>query len=174
MYTDDQMDLPKYSDEGKMPVFLKVLLILTSITVGFGILLTLIGFVTGPNSQEDVDSVMAPNLNLINSLRQDGVTIGLDELEKITRQVDYINQNFYLNQTLSFFAYVFGVAGVFMMFKQRKLGFHFYIIYNLIAFATVYAVVPYNEISLFSQIIGIIISAIFIFLYSRNLYWLTK
>lgn len=174
MYTDDQLDIPKYSDEGKMPVFLKVLLILTSITVGFGILAALVGFAKGPNSQEDIDSIMAPNLALINNMRNEGYTLGLDELEKITRQVDHINQNFYLNQSLSLVAYTFGLAGILMMFKQRKIGFHLYIIYNLIAFSTVYFVVPIAEISTVGQIVNFIICGVFIFLYSRNLFWLTN
>lgn len=174
MYTDDQMDLPKYSDGGKMPIFLKVLLILTSIAVGFGLLSAILAFFMGPIAQEEIDGIMAPNLILAKDLSTQGYDYWALEMEKITRQIDYTNQKFYLNQTLAVFAYSIGLVSVWMMSKGKKIGFHLYIIYDILAFASVYFIIPISEVSSLAQIVNGIITGIYIFMYSRNLHWLTK
>jgi hypothetical protein len=74
-----------------------------------------------------------------------------------------------MDRLINFGAYAIGLNGVIFMLKGRKLGFHLYIVYNLIALISIYASAPASEIPSFYFILFGIISSVFIFMFSRNL-----
>lgn len=163
----DQEEAPK-----RRPVFLTVLGILTFVSTGFGVLGLLLSLVNGPSSDDEVERVVAQSMTSVNELREMGATYMADQMEKIARMNIYINENFYPMLMANFVTLVFGIGGVILMWRGRKLGFHSYIIYNLLSILGIYVTVPAAEVPSLMIILGVIFSAIFIFMYSRNLKWM--
>jgi hypothetical protein len=64
---------------------------------------------------------------------------------------------------------VIGAFGAFQMWNGKKLGFHIYIIYSLLEIAQMYLFTSASNIPMLVIVYYIIISGIFIILYSRNL-----
>lgn len=163
----DQEEAPK-----KRPVFLTVLGILTLVSTGLGMLSVLISPVQGPSSSDEVEKVVAQSMQSVNELRDMGATYMADQMEKIARMNIYINENFYMMLMANFVTLLFGIGGVILMWRGRRLGFHSYIIYNILSILGIYVTVPAEDVPSLMIIMGVIFSSIFIFMYSRNLKWM--
>lgn len=156
----------------KRPVFLTVLCILTFVTSGFSFIGLLFNGIKGPMSANELELSQSGMQEMIDQLRSDNMDGMADMMEKISAMTAYTNEAFYTIFMLNILTFLLGLFGAILMWQGRKLGFHLYIIYNIIAILTVYAVVPVNEVPSFITILNVIISAVFIFMYSRNLHWL--
>jgi hypothetical protein len=167
MYLDEK-------EEAKRPTFLLVLAIFSFIAIGFGILGSVFGFISGPASAEEVESLFADNMPMIDQLRDLGSDFWADQMLKAIQMVQYTNANFWLNQTIVLITYVVGLMGVIWMLQGMKRGFHAYIIYNLLALFGSFVSVPFGEYPTFILIFNSILSGLFIFLYSRNLSYINK
>ena len=98
----------------------------------------------------------------------------VDVFTKIEAINDAMYANFIMFNLLAVFIAGIGAASAFMMLKRMKLGFHAYIVYSFLSILSVYAfVAPVNVPSIFI-LINTIFAGLFVFLYSRNLKWLTK
>ena len=95
-------------------------------------------------------------------------------LDKTIEKKRIINSNFYLNSLITTVVYALGLVGVIFMWKQRKLGFHLYVIYSLLAMTAVYVIVPISLVLQAEIIQSAIFSAIWIGLYAINLKHLNK
>lgn len=156
----------------KRPVFLTVLCILTFISTGLSMLGLVFSLLAGPMSDDEVETIMAKGMVQVNELRDQGMTYMADQMEKINNIQSYTNQSHYLVLGVNFCAIVLGFAGALLMWKGNKLGFHSYILYNIVSILSMYVAVPVNEVPTLVIILGVIFSSIFIFMYSRNLKWL--
>ena len=156
----------------KRPVFLTVLCILTFVTSGFSFIGLLFNGIKGPMSANELELSQSGMQEMIDQLRSDNMDGMADMMEKISAMTAYTNEAFYTIFMLNILTFLLGLFGAILMWQGRKLGFHLYIIYNIIAILTVYVVVPVNEVPSFITILNVIISAAFIFMYSRNLHWL--
>jgi hypothetical protein len=107
-------------------------------------------------------------------MRSNGVGDLADLFEQIQRMNESLNDHFYAASAVSFLVLVVGFFGVLFMWKGRRLGFHLYILYNLVSIANIYLFVSPADIPTFAVIWGLFISAVFIFMYSRNLAWMNK
>lgn len=163
----DQEEAPK-----KRPVFLTVLGILTLVSTGFGIIGVLFSLASGPSSNDEVEKMVAQSMTTVTELREMGATYMADQMEKIARMNIYINENFYPMVMANFVTLLFGIGGVILMWRGRRLGFHSYIIYNILSIIGIYVTVPAAEVPSLMIIMGVIFSAVFIFMYSRNLKWM--
>jgi hypothetical protein len=67
-----------------------------------------------------------------------------------------------------------GLLGALMMWQAKKLGFHLYIGYSLLAIIQIYFFVSPSDVPSFVVIWGLLMSVLFVFMYSRNLKWMTK
>ncbi len=158
--------------EEKRPTFLTVLCILTFINIGINMLTLLFQLAVGPSSEEEV---LAERVELTKATSQledagmDGFAGMMDQLMAMTAE---IQESFYLAMIVSLVTYLIGLFGALKMFQGQKIGFHLYIIYSLLAVGGVYLYISPQNIPSISIIFGLILSGIFVFMYSRNLSWL--
>ncbi len=158
--------------EEKRPTLLTVLCILTFVSIGINMLTLLVQLVAGPSSEEEI---LAERVELSRAISQmqdagmDGVAQMMEQFMAMTAQ---IKENFYFAMAISLVTYVVGFFGALKMFQGEKIGFHLYIVYNLLSIGGIYLYVSPNNIPSMSIIFGLILSGAFIFMYSRNLSWL--
>ena len=161
--------LESQNEKFQRPPLLTVLSVLSLITIGFGLLGAISGIFSGPPSAEEIESHIASFGHNIAILQEAGEVYWVDVLTKMVKLITYTSANFYMNTTIELVGYATGLAGVILMLRGRKIGFHLYIIYSLIMVLSIYASAPVSEIPPFYLISLAVVSLIFIFLYSRNL-----
>ena len=169
-------DSEQYQDleENKRPPFLMVLVVLSLMAVASGLFSNLLALIAGPIPADEVQKMIDSNMGQVNQLYEMGQPYWGDMTLKILNMVTYTNANFYMDRMINISAYSIGLFAVLNMLRGVKVGFHMYIIYNLIALFGIYASVPVREIPGFYFGFFGVISLLFIFLYSRNLHWMTK
>lgn len=158
----------------KRPVFLTVLCVLSFITLGFGMLSLVFSLMMGQPSTEEIESVSNQYIQTASTMRDQNALWAADLMEKMADLTILQNDHFMVVQLINTIMILTGFIGVLFMFRGRRLGFHFYIIYNLLSIGGVYLVAPFNMVPNIILIMGLIFSGLFIFLYSRNLKWMTK
>lgn len=153
----------------KRPTFLVVLSVFSLISIVGGLLSSVFGLISGPIPGEQIEEVIASNMDSINQLNEMGQPYWAEIMLKIVNLITYTNNNFYVDRLINLGAYGIGLAGIMFMLRGRKLGFHLYIVYNLITLVGVYASAPIDAVPSFYIIVSAIFSLIFIVLYSLNL-----
>lgn len=157
------------NEKFQRPPLLTVLSVLSLITIFFGLLGSVSGLFSGPPSAEVIESNIASFSSNITVLEEAGEFYWAEVMTKIVKLVTYTSANFYMHSLIEIVGYATGLAGVILMLRGKKLGFHLYIIYSLIMVFSIYASAPVSEIPSFYLIMLASVSLIFIFLYSRNL-----
>ncbi len=160
--------------EVKRPTFLKVLCILSFISIGFSTFSTLGSLIMGPEDEETMIEQKATMMESTAELREAGMNGLADLMDQIQRMSESLNEHFYAVTLSSLLTVVVGFFGVFMMWKGKKLGFHLYIVYNLIGLGNLYLFVNPADVPTFAVIWSLLLSTVFIVMYSRNLHWMTK
>lgn len=168
------MEFNETEQQEKRPVFLTVLAVLSFITISIGILGGVFSLLMGKLSEEEMEHMLAKSAAQIEQFNGSGMGGFADTYEQIIKLQEYINSNFYAHNLVSLAGLLTGLFGVIYMLKGYKKGFHLYIIYNLVNLLLVYVSVPVKEVPSFMVIVNLIFSLLFIFLYSRNLYWMKK
>ncbi len=171
----DSLDV--YNENGgkkSRPGFLTVLGILSFITIGANILITIVQFATGRPSEDAVLEQRVELTKVVNEMHDTGMDSFAKFFEQAIALNEEINANFYLALTVSLITYLVGLIGVIFMWKAKRLGFHLYIFYCLLALGGIYIYASAANVSSLSLILGGVFSAIFIFMYSRNLHWMTR
>jgi hypothetical protein len=154
------------------PTFLKVLCILSFISIGLSLVFSLGSLVGGPQSEDEMIAQKVELLEANDELRDSGMDGFADMMEQMTRMNESINANFYMASVVSILALLIGFYGVFSMWQGKKLGFHLYIVYSLISVGQLYLFVSPADIPSIAIIFNLIIAATFALLYSRNLHWM--
>lgn len=170
----EELDMNQSMQRPKRPAFLTTLCILSFVWIGFAVLSGFTSLVSGPSSEDEMLQMKVELAKSKNEMRSQGLDSFADIMEQLQGMTEDVNNNFYLATGLNVFITVLGLFSVLRMFKGYKLGFHLYIIYNLLSVAVMYIYVNPAHIPTFIVIFNLIFSALFIFLYSRNLHWLTK
>lgn len=160
------------NEPAKRPVFLSVLCILTFISTGFAILAFLFSLASGPVSQDQLEKEVAQGMVAVNQMRDMDADYLADQMEKIYHTIEYTNKAHYAVLAVNFVAIVLGFGGTVLMWRGRKIGFHSYILYNIVSILSIYVAVPASQVPTIVVISGVIFSMLFIFMYSRNLHWL--
>lgn len=174
MNTMNEINYQEEQEEQKRPTLLTVLAVLSFISLGFSVLGNLFSWVSGPASEE---AMYEQKVEFTKSKAQmleagaDGFAKMFDQLYLMMEQT---NQSFFLSQSLTTLMLGLGIVGVIFMLKGKRLGFHLYIIYSLLAVGGIFMYVSPANVPLLVTILGVVFSGIFIFLYSRNLRWMTK
>jgi hypothetical protein len=162
-----------YTNEQKeRPQMLSVLSILSWIYIGFSLITNLISFLSGPISAEQMDENRADMLGLINEAESTGMGSVAEIFTKIQHMTEVYNAHHYSFYGLTLLILVAGLVGVLRMFQGKKQGFHLYIGYSILSVVQIYLYLSPAEIPNAITIFGVLISALFIFLYSRNLNWM--
>ncbi len=160
------------SQKEPRPSFLTVLSILSFIFIGFSILFGLFGIATGPmNADQLLESSVqiSKSADEMRSLDMESFAVMMEQIGRMTVS---INNHFYVNGILSLVVMITGLIGVIKMMQGHKIGFHLYIIYSLITIGQLYIFVSPADIPSFVVIWNLVISGIFVLMYSRNLKWL--
>jgi hypothetical protein len=154
------------------PTFLKVLCILSFISIGLSLVFSLGSLVGGPQSEDEMIAQKVELLEANDELRDSGMDGFADMMEQMTRMNESINANFYMASVVSILALLIGFYGVFSMWQGKKIGFHLYIVYSLISVGQLYLFVSPADIPSIAIIFNLIVAAVFVLLYSRNLHWM--
>ncbi len=156
----------------KRPTQLLVIAILSFVYMGWGILSNLSALASGPMSQEDLTQMKVEALKGNEQFKEIGAEWAVNFTKHMVNYFEVINKNHNMSILTTFLIILIGVAGVVMMLRRMKLGFHMYIIYSFLASVQMYLFVSPNSFSNTMVILSLIFSGIFILLYSRNLNWL--
>ncbi len=156
----------------KRPVLLLVLCILSFVWLGFGVFGTLSGYASGPSSAKEIKKEKANLDAQIASLEAQGASDWKPTIEKFKTLIVTLNRKFYYVQALSMLTFILGIAGVVYMLIGRKIGFHLYIIYSILATCHYYFFLSPANVPSVLVIFSACVSALFIFMYSRNLKWM--
>jgi len=154
------------------PVFLTVLCILTFITSGLSFLGIVFNAIQGPVSQAKLLQGHDEMLRSTAEMRGQNLDSLADLFERLSAMAFYTNSMFYTMLLMNVLTFALGLGGAILMWKGRKIGFHSYILYNIVAILSVYVAVPIEEVPAIIIVVNVILSSIFIFMYSRNLKWL--
>ncbi len=154
------------------PSFLKVLCILSFISIGLSLLGAMGSLISGPQSEERILADRADIIEANEELRTNGMDGLADLFEQIQRMNESLNSNFYAASLVSLIVLGIGLFGAISMWNGNRLGFHLYIVYSLISVAQLYFFVSPADIPTIAVVFNILISGTFIFMYSRNLAWM--
>ena len=158
----------------KPPTFLIVLVILTLLNTGLAFLGGVFSLVVGKPSEKEILESKVQMAKPIIELRKLEMDYFVDVFTKLEAINDAMYANFMMFNLLGIFIALIGAASALMMLFRMKLGFHAYIVYSFLSILSVYAfVAPVNVPSIFI-LTNAIFAGLFVFLYSRNLKWLTK
>ncbi len=168
-----EIDNQNILERPERPSFLKVLCILTWIYTGLSFLVTLGAFFQGPLNEEEMTFQKVELAKSTSQLRDIGMNSFADTFDQIQRMSESTNEHFYVSSIISLLVIVIGIASVYFMWTGRKLGFHLYIIYNLLTIGQLYIFISPSDVPTFAVVWNLLISAVFIFMYSRNMKWMT-
>lgn len=156
----------------KRPTFLTVLCILTFVFAGYATLSYFVQAIGGQPKYDLFEEQFVKMKIEINKLKDMGATDIAYGFEKFISQMDLIYQKYVVYYFSYFIVFLTGLIGAILMFRGKKIGFHFYIIYSILYTFLDYLFVGSENVIWFTSISGLIISGIFILMYSRNLKWL--
>lgn len=170
--TDFEIPEEHAETKKKRPVFILVLVILSSINIGVATLGALSGMLGAKPDKAMIKSAKLEFANMREQLEEGGAgnfTYLIDQMEGVTNNMF---KHFQAYNSIQFLVLVLGLLGVVLMYRGRKLGFHFYIIYSLGLVVLPYIFNPITGIPTILTIVGILYGGFWVFLYSRNLHWL--
>lgn len=156
------------------PNFLTVLCVLSFVFIGFSLVFGLFSLTKGPLSEDQMIAQKVIFLEQADEMRANDLEGFAVMMEKISHMTESLNSNFYANSILSVFIMVLGLFGVIRMWNGFKIGFHLYIAYSLLTIIQLYFFVSPEYIPTFIVIWNLVISGLFVLMYSINLKWLTK
>jgi len=170
----NELDNQLIEQEKPRPGFLTTLCVLTFITTGLGVFSSISSLISGPLSDEQMMESKVALAKSISQLKDAGMDSWVGMMEKIQAMTIQANDHFYTGTMLSFVAASIGAFAAMKMWKGYKQGFHFYIIYSLISVGSIYLYISPSNIPSVIIVVNLLLSGLFIFMYSRNLHWMTK
>jgi hypothetical protein len=168
----DEMDGLKSNVRPKRPAFLTVLCILTFVNAGLSVITSLLSLLHGPISEEEMTEQRVQFLKSADEMRTMDMPAFAEMMEQIQRMSESANAHFYANTLISLVILCLGIFGAVFMLRGKKLGFHLYIGYSLLAVLQLYFFASPADIPTVAVVFGLLFSGLFVFLYSRNLHWI--
>lgn len=163
-YTDFEEE--QLRGQGKTPVFLKVLCILTFVSCGLTFLSTIWGLTAGDNLRESMQIMQRSSTGTALDSMADGMAANIANLEKWQNLAHYLN--------LACVALT--LAGALLMWKLKKNGFYLYVlgqvaaIVGSVGMVTAMQDVPFmGTFGMIGAIFGILFIVAFIIMYAVNL-----
>lgn len=159
-------------EQNNRPQYLKVLCILTFIYTIFSLLVALLGFLQGPLSSAEVEKQNVEFAKQIVQLQEIDANYMVGVMHQVQLMVEDMNTNFYIAMISKLVWASLGAFAALQMWKGKKIGFHLYIIYCLLEVVQLYLITSPSNIPMIIVIYDLIVSGIFVLMYSRNLSWL--
>jgi hypothetical protein len=172
------METVEYSEQQgletpKRPTFLTVLVILTWLSVGMMIMTNFTGLVSGPLGEEELLEQEVKAAESIVELREAGQDSFVQFIEIGLERNRYLHEKvFYQANIVTLILAILGAVAAWFMWNGRKLGFHLYIIYSLLSVVQSYFIYTMDLIIQTEIYLNLALSAVFVFMYSRNLHWM--
>ncbi len=158
----------------KRPVFLTIIGILSLISIILALQGNLVAWFTGPSSESEMMDQRVALAELETAFEDMGAE-GITELtDSMTAILEQTNENFFLANGINTIGSLCGLFGVLMMFRRRRLGFHLYIIYCLVATGGIFLYVRAADVPVLLTVSNLIMSAVFILMYGLNLKWMNR
>ncbi|MBL1280297.1 MAG: hypothetical protein COA33_008505 [Fluviicola sp.] len=167
----DQLDLDQPQPR---PGFLTTLCVLTFIWTGLSILGSFFSLAWGKQSAEQMMASKVELTKQMSEMKRLGMDGFADFFEKLILMGEESNNNFYIGIFVSLVVVGIGLFAALKMWNGFKIGFHLYIVYSLLSVVAIYSTVSPSNVPSFIIIVSLILSGLFVFLYSRNLHWLNK
>lgn len=156
----------------KRPQGLTILLVLTLISTASTVLFGLLTVIFFKPSEADLKKERLEMAKSIVELKELGLDSLVELLEKVQAMTEVLNAHFISSNLVNIAIAMLGAAAAYLMFKRNHLGFHGYIIYNLLACVSVYFFVSPTMVPSIILIVNLIISLIFVLLYAKHLTWM--
>ena len=154
------------------PKRLTILLVLTLINTGSSIFFGLLSVLFFKPTAADLKKERLEMAKSIVELKELGLDSLVEMLEKVQSMTEVLNAHFISSNLVNIAIAMLGAAAAYLMFKRNHLGFHGYIIYNLLACVSVYFFVSPAMVPSIILIVNLIISLIFVLLYAKHLTWM--
>ena len=154
------------------PKRLTILLVLTLINTGSSIFFGLLTVLFFKPTAADLKKERLEMAKSIVELKELGLDSLAEMLEKVQSMTEVLNAHFISSNLVNIAIAMLGAAAAYLMFKRNHLGFHGYIIYNLLACVSVYFFVSPAMVPSIILIVNLIISLIFVLLYAKHLTWM--
>jgi hypothetical protein len=165
-------EIDRIEQAPKRPGFLTVLCILTLVNTGLSLITSSFSLLHGPISEDEMLEQRVQFLKSADEMRTMNMPAFAEMMEQIQRMSESANAHFYSSTLMSLFILGLGLVGAILMLKGRKVGFHVYIGYSLLAVLQLYFFTSPADIPTIAVVSGLLFSGLFVFLYSRNLHWL--
>ena len=120
------------------PKRLTILLVLTLINTGSSIFFGLLTVLFFKPTAADLKKERLEMAKSIVELKELGLDSLVEMLEKVQSMTEVLNAHFISSNLVNIAIAMLGAAAAYLMFKRNHLGFHGYIIYNLLACVSVY------------------------------------
>lgn len=169
-------DLEQYNEnqQTERPGFLKTLCILSFISIGFAAISGLLSVVSGPQNDEAMLEAKVEMSKSIDQMREMGSTYFVNFFEQMQGMMVDTNDHHAMATGINILITLLGFFAVIRMWHGFRYGFYAYIAYCLAGAFAVYLYVAPNHVPVLFPIVALVFSALFIFLYSRNLHWMQK
>ena len=165
----EQWDTPQETMKQKRGEFLFAIIVLSWFSQGSAFISTLFTLSNGRAKLEE-------SANLINEAQNVEMPFEwLDTaLEAGLPYITVLIENFYRINLMNLLVVVTGAFGVFLMYKLKKIGFVFYILYCALELGVVQYYFGHISTTIFSLFTTGLVSALFIILYGVNLKRMTE
>lgn len=160
------------SEVSKRPQGLMILLVLTFINTGSSIFFGLLTLLFFKPSEADLKKERLEMAKSIVELKDLGLNSLVDLLERVQAMTEALNGYFVETNIVNIVIALLGATSAYFMLKQNQLGFHGYIIYNLLASGSIYFFISPSLIPSVILIVNLCISLVFVLLYARHLPWI--
>lgn len=152
-------------NQGQVPGFLMVLLVLTTINVIYGVYRALKElFVAAPSTA----NFEAEFYQSIDESGVDASELPAWIMEGIVDFIEKYSANAVAIRIVDLVYYILLGAAVFLMFKLNRMGYYLYVIVNVIGVLVTPVLYGFNFVGISAAIVFAIIATIFIALYSAN------
>ena len=105
-------------------------------------------------------------------LKKMGLNTMVEIFEKLQGMVDVLNHHFVESNLINIGISILGGVSAYFMMKRNHLGFHGYIVYNLLASVSIYFFVSPSMVPSIILIVNLLISLVFVLLYAKHLAWM--
>ena len=160
------------SELSKRPQGLMILLVLTFINTGSSIFFGLLTVLFFKPTAADLKKERLDMAKSIVELKEVGLNSLVDLLERVQAMTEALNDYFIETNVVNIVIALLGAISAYFMLKRNQLGFHGYIIYNLLASGSIYFFISPSLIPSVILIVNLCISLVFVLLYARHLPWI--
>jgi len=160
------------SELSKRPQGLMILLVLTFINTGSSIFFGLLTVLFFKPTAADLKKERLDMAKSIVELKEVGLDSLVDLLERLQAMTEVLNGYFYETNIVNIVIAMLGAASAYFMLKRNHLGFHGYIVYNLLASGSLYFFVSPSLIPSVILIFNLVVSLVFVLLYAKHLSWM--